>query len=688
MAKSENQDSIELARRTAMLSAVGYAATQIVAARDWRAGIQELLDRLGRATEVSRVTLFEIHPGRVGRLVQSCRYDWAEPGLARISDDERYQSMPLSDEDRSGELGDWAQRRGRGEVIQATLREVRGYTREVFLEHGTLSFASVPIMVGGEYWGFLGFDDCKLERVWSPLEIEVLQTASALIAGAVERARANDQLQLSEERYKMAARGANDGLWDWDLATGVAYFSPRLHELLEMQEGSLGNSMEALFQRLDPTDVQALRRSLSERFANERQRFEVECRAPRADRGPLWLVLRGLIVYESGQPRRLVGGLRDITARKEAQMRLVESEARVRAILDNAFDAIITMNEAGLIVEFNAAAARLFGFAREQVIGRLVSETIIPDDRRDYHSNSLRRYLTTGVRGILGRTVEVEGLRADGTLVPIELSISEVQLSTGRLFTGILRDLTERREFRRQLSETERKRANLARYFSPNMIDELMRGEGDLRVARMQIATMLFVDVIGFTGVSALLPGVEVIALLRKCLGLFEEAVFAYGGTLDKYLGDGLMASFGTPHPGAHDATNAVACSRAMAEKIVAWNSERRSVGLNPLRVGIGLHHGEVVLGDIGSERRMEFAVLGDTVNVASRIQDMTRPLDIAILASDAVIQAVRHEGGSAVLSGFREVGVHALRGRQGSLRLWGCPAEVAAGAPVEPESA
>jgi GAF domain-containing protein len=167
-------DSTELARRAAMLGAVGYAATQIVTARDWRAGIQELLDRLGHATGVSRVTLFEVHPGPDGRLVQSCRYDWAEPGLARISDDERYQSMPMSDEDKSGELGDWAKRRERGEVIQATLREVRGYTREVFLEHGTLSFASVPIIVGGRFWGFLGFDDCKIERVWSPLEIEVL----------------------------------------------------------------------------------------------------------------------------------------------------------------------------------------------------------------------------------------------------------------------------------------------------------------------------------------------------------------------------------------------------------------------------------------------------------------------------------------------------------------------------------
>ena len=211
------EEQVELARRTAMLGAIGYAATQIIAAGDWRAGIQELLSRLGLATGVSRVTLFEVHMGAEGRLVESCRYDWAEEGLATLSDDARYQSMPLSDEDRSGELGDWARRRERGEVVQATLREVRGYAREVFLEHATLSFASVPIMVGGRFWGFLGFDDCKSEPIWNPLEIEVLKTAAALLAGAISRAQDHERLLLSEERYKMAALGANDGLWDWEL---------------------------------------------------------------------------------------------------------------------------------------------------------------------------------------------------------------------------------------------------------------------------------------------------------------------------------------------------------------------------------------------------------------------------------------------------------------------------------------
>ncbi len=171
--------------------------------------------------------------------MQSCRYDWAEPGMALLSADPRYQNMSLADEDRPGELGDWSRRRQRGEIIQAVLRDLDGYARQVFLEHGTLSFASVPIMLGETWWGFLGFDDCKQERVWSPLEIDVLKTAAALIAGAIERGRAGEKLRLSEERYAMAARGANDGLWDWDIAGGRAYFSPRLHEILGLADGAL-----------------------------------------------------------------------------------------------------------------------------------------------------------------------------------------------------------------------------------------------------------------------------------------------------------------------------------------------------------------------------------------------------------------------------------------------------------------
>jgi class 3 adenylate cyclase len=188
--------------------------------------------------------------------------------------------------------------------------------------------------------------------------------------------------------------------------------------------------------------------------------------------------------------------------------------------------------------------------------------------------------------------------------------------------------------------------------------------------------TVLFADIWSFSRVSARLSGNDVMSLLREYLGLVEKAVFAHGGTLDKFLGDGLMATFGTPETGPQDAANALACAKAMTDAVVRWNLRREERKLQPLRLGIGLHHGEVVLGDIGSERRMEFAVLGDTVNVASRIQEMTRKLDIAILASEAVIGAAKRDAGKEAIKGYRDMGLHRMRGRGGTIRLWGRAAE------------
>jgi adenylate cyclase len=113
-----------------------------------------------------------------------------------------------------------------------------------------------------------------------------------------------------------------------------------------------------------------------------------------------------------------------------------------------------------------------------------------------------------------------------------------------------------------------------------------------------------------------------------------------------------------------------------MAEAIARWNAKRRANGLQPMHLGIGLHHGDVVLGDIGSERRMEFAVIGDTVNVASRIQEMTRALNVAVLASDDVLQAARAEAGEGVVKEFTDMGRQELRGRRDKIRLWSRPAE------------
>jgi adenylate cyclase len=171
------------------------------------------------------------------------------------------------------------------------------------------------------------------------------------------------------------------------------------------------------------------------------------------------------------------------------------------------------------------------------------------------------------------------------------------------------------------------------------------------------------------------MSGEQVIALLREFHAIVEDAVFNHSGTLDKYIGDGLMATFGTPRPGPRDASNAVACARQLVTALNRWNERREAAGESRLQIGIGLHVGEVILGDVGSAKRLELTVVGDTVNAASRIEALSRTLDAAILASEAVLEAVAREGGKALLAGFLDMGTHALRGRKEPITLWGLTA-------------
>jgi adenylate cyclase len=146
-----------------------------------------------------------------------------------------------------------------------------------------------------------------------------------------------------------------------------------------------------------------------------------------------------------------------------------------------------------------------------------------------------------------------------------------------------------------------------------------------------------------------------------------EEEVFRCNGTLDKFIGDGLMATFGTPDPAPGDATNALKCLRAIVDHFAAWNARRRASGRAPIDIAVGLHFGPVVVGSIGTERRLEFAVVGDTVNVASRLEAVTRELDCAGAISTEVAEAVRREAGNeadTLLAGFVARGAVALRGR------------------------
>jgi adenylate cyclase len=228
-----------------------------------------------------------------------------------------------------------------------------------------------------------------------------------------------------------------------------------------------------------------------------------------------------------------------------------------------------------------------------------------------------------------------------------------------------------RRLMRTQM-RTERARANLTRYFSPGLVDQLAASDAPFGPVRSATVTVLFADLVGFTRLSESADPESAIRLLRDFHGRMARAVFDHGGTVDKYIGDCIMATFGTPESGPRDASNALACARAMIRSVEALNDERRARGERALGIGIGVHYGPAVMGDIGDERRIEFAVIGDTVNVASRLEGLTRESGSPLLVSHETVEAARREGaGPAELAGLVEGGEASVRGRSGRIRLW-----------------
>jgi adenylate cyclase len=214
---------------------------------------------------------------------------------------------------------------------------------------------------------------------------------------------------------------------------------------------------------------------------------------------------------------------------------------------------------------------------------------------------------------------------------------------------------------------SEKARANLARYFSPRVVDELSQREHPFGEVRRQPAAVLFADIRGFTARCEAMAPEEAIAFLREFHARMEDAIFRHGGTLDKILGDGLLAVFGVPDRGMGDAGDALACGFAMIAAVKRWNAERADRGQFAVEIGVGLHYGHVMLGDLGSERSMTFTVVGDTVNVASRLQALSKELGTGLVASEALVKAVREEARRdlELVEELTFVGPKQLRGRE-----------------------
>jgi class 3 adenylate cyclase len=185
-------------------------------------------------------------------------------------------------------------------------------------------------------------------------------------------------------------------------------------------------------------------------------------------------------------------------------------------------------------------------------------------------------------------------------------------------------------------------RANLARYFSPNVVDVLASAGPTETAARQQRVAVLFADIRGFTRISETIGAARTMAFVQRFHERVTPVIFEHGGTLEKYIGDAVMATFGTPSPGLDDATRALHCAVRLAAETSRWSAERAARGERPVGIGIGVHYGNAVVGSIGDGQRLDYLVIGDTVNVTSRLERLTREIDAQIVVTDELVTQVR----------------------------------------------
>lgn len=191
----------------------------------------------------------------------------------------------------------------------------------------------------------------------------------------------------------------------------------------------------------------------------------------------------------------------------------------------------------------------------------------------------------------------------------------------------------------RRLAREEVARANYSRFMPEYVVKQLLDNPNSFRLGGVnQTITVLFADIRGFTAFSEREKPEKVVKLLNLYFSAMTEIIFESGGTLDKYIGDGLMAIFGAPTASPEDALNAVKAAVTMQKRLILLNDELAAAGFNQIAVGIGLHTGEATIGYIGSDKRSEYTAIGDTVNLASRLESNARGGQILI--SEATAQA------------------------------------------------
>jgi PAS domain S-box-containing protein len=270
-----------------------------------------------------------------------------------------------------------------------------------------------------------------------------------------QKVQAEAALYKSEEQYRLIAENTSDLICMVDIHGNYTYVSPSYREVLGYTPESLLG--ESCFSLIHPDDRMMAEQRTVQSVADKRP-GRLELRVKHQDGKWKIFEILGNWIYDSlGRPQRCILVSRDITKRKEAEDTLRESEEKTRLILENALDAVVTINADGLITGWNPQAEVTFGWSIEEAIGKSLVQLIVPPKYREAHRTGLENYLLTGQGPVVNKRIEITALRRDGSEFPVELSVSPMQAGDTFIFSAFIRDISDRKvaEEKLRLSEEQ-----------------------------------------------------------------------------------------------------------------------------------------------------------------------------------------------------------------------------------------
>ncbi len=320
---------------------------------------------------------------------------------------------------------------------------------------------------------------------------------------------------------------------------------------------------------------------------------------------------------------------RDVTDERRANEKVIEVKNFNENILQNLSNGVITLDRSQLITKTNPAAQRILRMPDEDLIGRPVSE--IFTGRNDWVTESIAKVIADSNLGVwLDKAIHFgrhEWVSVNVTIVPLT---NVDQTTIGYML--ILEDITREKRIK----------STMVRFMSDKVVDRLLEADEALLGGTSQEVTILFSDIREFTNLSEKLGAREMVSVLNDYFAGMVDVIFDHDGTLDKFIGDAIMAVFGAPFVSADDTDNAVTTAIEMLIQLERFNRDRAVEEKPSLDIGIGIDTGLVIAGTIGSPKRMDYTVIGDHVNVAARIESANKYYGTKILISENTLGHLR----------------------------------------------